>query len=325
MNKSFSVFFYEAFKEEEQALRDCLPPKILADFTWKSIQETGHTEPPAPIISIRTQSSIPPAWAQRLKGVLTRSAGYDHLAAWQKAYPTEAKAGYLPEYCVRAVAEQAAMLWMALLRRLPQQQRQFPVFLRDGITGRECAGRNLLVVGVGHIGHEIVRLGESLGMRVFGVDIVQRHTDVHYTDIACGLTTADVVVCAMNLTAGNVNYFSYERLSGCKPGLVFVNVARGEMSPPAGLLRLLDEGILGGVALDVYPDEPRTAMLLRSGEAGNDPVVSVLRELCNRPNAILTPHNAFNTEESVERKSSQSIQQIVHFLDRGVFLWPVPG
>ncbi|MGD9873594.1 MAG: NAD(P)-dependent oxidoreductase [Kiritimatiellia bacterium] len=325
MNKSLSVFFYEAFQEEEHALRACLPPEISAGFTWKSIQEAGHAEPPAPIISIRTQSSIPDAWARSLKGILTRSAGYDHVAAWQEANPADVKAGYLPEYCVRAVAEQAALLWMALLRKLPQQQRQFPVFHRDGITGRECAGKNLLVAGVGHIGREIVRLGQSLNMRVAGVDIVQKHNDVSYTDIVSGLRTADVVVCAMNLTADNAAYFNYKRFADCRPGLIFVNVARGEMSPPADLLRLLDEGILGGVGLDVYPDEPRTAMLLRSGEPANDPVVNDLRELSGRPNAILTPHNAFNTEESVERKSAQSVQQIAHFMETGGFLWPLPG
>lgn len=324
MKDSLSVFFYEAFQEEERALRAVLPSGIRADFTWKSIQEAGHTEPPAKLISIRTQSAIPSAWAHSLRGILSRSAGYDHVAAWLRNNPAGVKAGYLPEYCVRAVAEQAALLWMALLRRLPQQQRQFSGFLRDGITGRECAGKNLLVTGVGHIGREIVRMGQALSMRVSGVDIVRKHNDVTYTGIDEGLRQADVIVCAMNLTSENQAYFNYERLSSCKPGAIFVNIARGEMSPPADLLRLLDESILGGVGLDVYPDEPRVAMLLRAGETGDDPGIRTLRELAQRPNAVLTPHNAFNTEESVEQKALQSVKQTVHFLDMDSFLWPVP-
>ena len=66
----------------------------------------------------------------------------------------------------RAVAEQAILLVMALLRKLPQQTQQFPRFHRDGLTGHECAGKKLLVVGVGNIGSEVVRIGQALGMAV---------------------------------------------------------------------------------------------------------------------------------------------------------------
>ena len=55
------VFFYEAFEEEAVALSHYLPDSIEAGFTWKTIQEQGDSNPPAPILSIRTQSKIPPA------------------------------------------------------------------------------------------------------------------------------------------------------------------------------------------------------------------------------------------------------------------------
>jgi D-lactate dehydrogenase len=41
-------------------------------------------------------------------------------------------------------------------------------------------------------------------------------------------------------------------------------------------------------------------------------------------NVLCTPHNAFNTVESVERKSEQSVRQVEAFLARGAFVWPVP-
>jgi D-lactate dehydrogenase len=37
----------------------------------------------------------------------------------------------------------------------------------------------------------------------------------------------------------------------------------------------------------------------------------------------LTPHNAFNTRESVGRKAQQSVEQLAHYLSTKVFLWPV--
>jgi len=301
------VCFYEAFEEEAATLRRHLPSRIRAGFTWKTIQEAGETAPPARLISIRTQSLVPPSWFERLDGLLARTTGYDHLV--ELPIPC----GYLPLYCHRAVAEQAMLLWMALLRKLPQQIAQFPRFHRDGLTGAECAGKNLLVVGVGHIGAEVVKIGCGLGMNVRRVDIIPERAD---TPIEEGLPWADIIVCAMSLNQGNRGYFSYQRLQQARPGVLFVNIARGELSPTADLVRLLDEGRLGGVALDVYENESALATALRSGK-GSFP-------LLGRPNVILTPHNAFNTQEAVERKSIQSVQQIEHFLKHRCFLWPAP-
>lgn len=318
------VFFYEAFEEEAEMLRRLLPPGLQAGFTPRTIQEEGHAEPPARIVSIRTQSDVPADWAPRIAALLARTTGYDHVRAYRAKAGRPVAAGHLPKYCARAVAEQAMLLWMALLRRLPAQVRQFERFDRDGLTGRECEQKTLLVVGVGNIGWEAVRIGRGLGMTVLGIDVVRRHAEVDYVAPEDGLAQADVIVCSMNLTPVNRGYFAYDRLKGVKKGAVLVNVARGEMSPAADLLRALDEGLLAGVALDVYDNENALAVALRAGGPVRDAAGLALLELRGRPNVILTPHNAFNTVESVERKAEQTILQVRNFLDKGEFLWPVP-
>ncbi len=318
------VFFYEAFEEEAEALRRCLGTGVTAGFTQKTIQEQADAAPPAALISIRTQSKIPPAWAAQLGGILTRSTGYDHVRAYLQAAGRDIPCGYLPKYCARAVAEQAALFWMALLRKLPRQLRQFTDFHRDGVTGWECEHKTLLVVGVGTIGIEVVRVGRGLGMEVLGVDIVRRHTSVPYVEIEDGLARADVVVCSMNLTPANQGYFNRERFHRFKPGAVFINIARGEMSPARDLLAAVDEGRLGGVGLDVYENESALAVALRAGQPPDDAAALATLELAARPNVLLTPHNAFNTVESVGRKAEQSVEQIRHFLENQRFVWPLP-
>lgn len=318
------VFFYETFEEEAAALRAYLPPGVVADFTANTIQEQGDRTPPAPIISIRTQSKIPAEWASQMDGILSRSTGFDHLNAYRCETKAELAYGYLPLYCNRAVAEQAMLLWMSLLRKLPRQMAQFHNFHRDGISGRECAKKNLLVIGVGNIGYEVTRIGAGLDMNVGGVDLVRKWDDVTYVRAEDALPEADIVVCAMNLTSENHNYFNYDRLKRAKPGTVFINVARGELSNAVDLLRLLDEGVLGGVGLDVYNEEPEFAVALREDRCSSDPEVLAMLELGTRPNVICTPHNAFNTLESVDRKASQSLQQVQHLRGHGRFLWEVP-
>src|SRR5512135_1641012 len=127
------IFFFETFQEEEQALRRYLPKFIRPTFTRKTIQASQLKQPPAKILAIRTQSHIPSPWLPQLSGILTRSSGYDHLWPVREQVPC----GYLPNYCARAVAEQAFLLALALLRRLPLQIKKFGAFNRDGLTGEE--------------------------------------------------------------------------------------------------------------------------------------------------------------------------------------------
>jgi D-lactate dehydrogenase len=318
------VFFYEAFSEEEETLRRYLPANISAGFMKETIQESGHALPAAALISIRTQSSIPPLWGSHIAGILTRSTGYDHITTYLTTSGAQVRAGWLPLYCSRAVAEQALMLWLGLMRKIKSQMANLPCFDRDGLTGMECLGKTLLVVGVGNIGSEICCIGEALGMKVLGVDIVRRHPSIHYVSIEDAIKKADVICCAMNLTEKNHGYFTYDLLVKARQGAIFVNIARGELAPAADLLRLLEEGHLGGVGLDVYENEGEIAVALRSGSPAKDPAVRSVLALSRHADAILTPHNAFNTTESVERKAHMSMQQIEHFLKHGDFIWKVP-
>ena len=319
------VFFYEAFEEEEALLKRSLPPGVRAGFAPLTLQERGDTAPPAAIISIRTQSLIPSAWAGSIRAVLTRSTGYDHVAAFREKTGAPLPCGYLPSYCARAVAEHAALLWLALLRRLPLQARQMDSFNRDGLTGSEAAGRCLLVAGVGHIGHEVAAIGRGLGMEVLGMDIVRRFADITYVDAEEGLRRADVIVCAMSLNNSSRRFFRHERFGDVRPGCVFVNVARGEISPSTDLLRLMRESRLAGIGLDVFDHESDLAVSLRSGRQSADPEVAAWLELRSFPNVILTPHNAFNTIEAVERKAAQAAAEVVRFTRDGDFTWPVPA
>jgi D-lactate dehydrogenase len=318
------IFFYEVFEEEGQALKRYIPPHIAAGFSCKTIQEHGNITPPAFVISIRTQSIIPTSWAPKLSGILTRSSGYNHIVAYRQKSKKNIPCGCLPSYCSRSVAEQTMLLWMSLLRKLPQQISKFSHFHRDGLTGLECEHKTLLVVGVGNIGYEIVRIGNGLGMEVLGVDIIKKYSSVSYVSIEQGLARANIIVCAMNLTSDNLGYFNYQMLKKAEPGAIFVNIARGEMSPSADLLRLLDENHLAGVALDVYNQESELAVSLRTGRSSSNKEVQATLALSKRENVILTPHNAFNTREAVDKKAKYSIQQIEHFFEKGNFIWPVP-
>lgn len=329
---SYTAAFFEAFDEEERVLRELLPKNNEYFFTWKTIQESGEEHPPAPIVSVRTQSLLPDEWANDINAVITRSTGYDHVTAYRESVEKQINAAYLPDYAGRAVAEQAMLLWTALIRKLELQRMSFDTFCRDNMTGSELAGRRITVVGVGRIGSQIVDVASGLRMEVKGVDIAPREIrGLEYVDLRGGIARAEILVCALPLTRETRGMLNHQLLKNMPAGSIFVNIARGEISPTKDLLRLLKEEVLSGVGLDVYEYEKELATILRDGgkpeeildSAARESVEAVL-ELRTRNDAILTPHNAFNTMESVKRKSQETVDNLSSYLDTGKFLTPVP-
>ena len=319
------VVFYEVFQEEEDILRKYLPKDLRAAFTWKTIQESEDSTPPAALISIRTQSRIPKAWAKTLEGILTRAQGYDHLVDYCRETGFDKPCGYIGNYCARAVAEHAVMGMMVLLRKLKKQIHQFDRFHREDLTGQECCGRRVLVVGVGNIGSEMVDIAKGLRMPVKGVDLVKRLKDIQYVSLKEGVAWADIIFCALPLTEKTKNMLNYEAFKKCRPGAIFVNISRGEISPLADLKRLLSENIFGGLALDIYPNEKLLAEYLRAGKQTNEEEVKIVLELKDQDNVLFTPHNAFNTVEAVEQKAKRSADAVISFLKKKTFPHPVPS
>lgn len=332
----FDVAFYEVFAEEKELLQQYLPEEYRYLFTPKSIQDTETGSPPAPVISTRTQSLIPREWADRLSAIFTRSTGFDHLTAYFRKVGHPVPAGYLPQYAARAVAEQAFLLMLMFLRKMDMQRQAVRHFSRDGLTGSELRGKTLSIIGVGNIGSEIAKIGYGMEMSLLGVDLRERKEiresyELEYVDLAQAVAQARLLVCALPLTARTHRMLNYQVLSGLSPDAILINIARGEITPPDDLLRLLEEEKLAGIGIDVYDQESVLGSSLRgdsSGETLGDSARHTLqanRQLLEHPRVIATPHNAFNTSESTDRKSRQTAQNIRAYLESGTFLTPLPG
>lgn len=308
------IKFYEAFEEEEALLRSLLPGHISADYTPQTIQESSDREPVSEVACIRTQSIIPAEWGGKINGLLTRSQGFNHLEEYKKTNKFSLPCGYLGDYCSVAVAEHAIMVSAALLKKFKPQLSQFKSFQRDGLTGRQWKDKNALVIGVGKIGVRIAGLAKALGMNVKGVDIVKRFNDVSYISLSEGINWADIVFCAAILTDDTKRMLTYELFSQTKKRPILVNVSRGEITPLNDMKRLLDEGVLGGLGLDVFEGEEDLACGLRNKREG-----SPCFDLSLRDNVVFTPHNAFNTSEALQVKVEKTIDSIKRFVETGSF------
>jgi phosphoglycerate dehydrogenase-like enzyme len=173
-----------------------------------------------------------------------------------------------------AVAEHTLGLLLVFAKGFPgmlERQRRHEWRSRDTEL---LAGKRLLVVGAGPIGHSIGRLAGAVGMARPGNEVFRAILGADELADACGW--ADFIVNVLPSTPETRRAFDEIAFAAMKPTARFVNVGRGATVDQEALVRALEEGRLRGAALDVFEDEPL-------------PADSRLWDL---PNAIVSPHAA---------------------------------
>ena len=131
--------------------------------------------------------------------------------------------------------------------------------------GEGLAGKTLLVVGAGKVGSETGRLARAFGMTV--IALVRRPSDDRraelHADEVLGLDAlegaigrADAIVLAAPHTPATEGIVSAGVIARMKPGVVFVNIARGQLVDESALVEALRSGAIGFAALDVARVEP---------------------------------------------------------------------
>jgi D-3-phosphoglycerate dehydrogenase / 2-oxoglutarate reductase len=191
----------------------------------------------------------------------------------------------------RSVVELTLAEIIALTRRLTEKDRAMHAGSWDkSATGaHEVRGRTLGIVGYGNIGAQLSVVGEALGMRVVFYDTADKlalgnaRRCVSLDEL---LDLSDVVSLHVDGRPSNSSLFGEKEFSRMRPGALFLNLSRGFVVDHEALRRYLLSGHLAGAAVDVFPDEPRSA---------GEEFVSQLRGL---PNVILTPHIGGSTEEA---------------------------
>ncbi|WP_454738367.1 phosphoglycerate dehydrogenase [Cupriavidus necator] len=210
----------------------------------------------------------------------------------------------------RSVAELVVSEAVMLLRRIPEKNALAHAGKwAKGATGAfEARGKTIAIIGYGNIGSQVGVLAESMGMRVVYYDVLARLS--HGSARAAGsleeaVSQAEVVTLHVPATPRTRNMIDARVLAACKPGAILINASRGTVVDIAALAAALREKRLGGAAIDVFPEEPKT---------NNDPFIS---ELQNMPNVLLTPHVGGSTEEAQENIGTEVAAKLAHFLATG--------
>jgi D-3-phosphoglycerate dehydrogenase len=213
-----------------------------------------------------------------------------------------------------STAEHALALMLSLARKIPQahaglKSGQLDWKKRSIYQGTQIAGKTLGVVGLGRIGRTVASRAVAMEMNVLGFDpYFNAPTALDgkvrmVKDFEEFLSQLDVITFHVPGGEGTRHLLNRDRLMGgkCKPNLLVVNDARGEVLDEYAVAEALKEKKIAGAAIDVYEKEP---------PAKDHPLFGL-------ENVVTTPHLGASTDEAQTAVSVDACKAIVAYLKSG--------
>ncbi len=325
-----TIGFFQVEDWEEAEIRAAFPGEELRLHEKKCTEVAPKEREDIEIAAIFVHTKFDDALFEqfpKLKCLATRSTGYDHIdiAAAKRRGVTVL---YVPGYGDNTVAEYAFGLILNLSRKIYQgidRVKETGMFRNDDLRGVDVRGKTLGVIGTGRIGREAVKIAKGFGMNVVAHDpypdsALAKRMGFAYAGLDELLSSSDFITlhCPYNEHTHHLIHKGNIRM--VKRGAYLVNTARGAIVETEAIVMALQEGILGGAGLDVLEEEneSRDEMLfLSSGHPSESELKVLLRnhELVRMPNVLITPHNAFNSKETLQRILETTIRNIRSFMD----------
>ncbi len=204
-------------------------------------------------------------------------------------------------------AEHAIAMMMALARQLPEADASTRAgkWEKNRFMGVEVTNKVLGVIGAGNIGKIVIDRALGLRMKVIAFDPYlspEKALEIGAEKVELDdlLGRADFITIHTPATPETRGIISKDAVAKMKPGVRFINCARGELVDEAALYEGLTSGKIAGAALDVFVEEPAT----------NNPLFTL-------PNVICTPHLGASTTEAQENVALQVAEQISAYLMTG--------
>lgn len=252
--------------------------------------------------------------SRTLRVIVSATTGLDHIdveAARERGIAVLSLQGET-EFLrtVHATAEHTWALLLSLRRRI------VPAALsvgrgewdRDRFTGRELNGARLGILGLGRIGSKVAGYGQVFGMRVSAYDpYVQEWPEGirRAESLPDLLSESDVLSVHIPLNEETSNLLNAERLALLPSGAVLVNTSRGEIIDENALADALEQGRLGGAALDTVCNE-RDVAARRSSR-----MMAITKDA---DYLLITPHIGGATQESMAKTELFMARKLARFL-----------
>ncbi|WLR43771.1 phosphoglycerate dehydrogenase [Bacillus carboniphilus] len=203
-----------------------------------------------------------------------------------------------------STAEHTFAMMASLMRHIPQASQSVKQgeWKRSSFVGAELYQKRLGIIGFGRIGGEISKRAKAFGMEVIVFDPFLNKSKaekfgVQYASLHELLEQSDIITVHTPLTKETKHLINNKTVQLTKQGVYFINCARGGIIDEGMLIEFLENGHIGGVALDVFEVEP-----------------PVNHKLIAHNKVITTPHLGASTKEAQLNVASQVAEEVLAFL-----------
>ena len=322
------IYFYDSTSLDKSQITEALKE---TDHRWEFVDEKiskDNLNPEVEVISVFVTSNVDKQILEglpNLKLIACRSTGFNNID-FDTASEMGIKVANVPTYGEATVAEYAFAMLLALMRKLPEViETENEQFSPQTLIGNDLQDKTFGAIGTGHIGLKALKIAGGFSMKTLAFDAyakeeLQDEYGFKYVGLEELLEKSDVVSLHVPYLPSTHHLMNKATLQKMKKGAILINTARGELVDTNALIDLLDNGHLGGAAIDVVEGEAllnhhEETALLRSHTLPDSVVrhsveISVLKKM---PNVFISPHNAFNTVEAIERINKTTAQNIIDF------------
>lgn len=172
---------------------------------------------------------------------------------------------------------------------------------KAGLVGFELEGKKFGIVGAGAIGSRVAAIAAAFGCQVYAYSRTPKDLPgVTFTDLDTLLSTCDTVSLHVPATPQTHHLINAEKLALMKPTALLINTARGPVVDSQALADALNSGRLAGAGIDVFEMEPP---------------VPADHPLLTAKNVLATPHVAFATAQSMEKRAVLVCDNLKAWLD----------
>lgn len=238
-----------------------------------------------------------------LKFINVAFTGVDHVAldaAKSKGISLSNASGYSTD----SVAELSLCMMLSLLRNTAKVEARCRAGqTKDGLVGTELRGKTVGLIGTGAIGYRVAELCHAFGCRVVAYNGFSKKQDdalISYMPLKALLETADIVSLHCPLTEQSRHIINQETLSYMKPSALLINAARGPVVDSQALADALNNQWIAGAGIDVFETEPP---------------LDTAHPLLHAKNTMVTPHVAFASKESMEKRAEIVFDNIHRWLE----------
>jgi D-lactate dehydrogenase len=258
-----------------------------------------------------------------LKFVTTMSTGYDHIDL-EECKRRDIIVCNVPSYGENTVAEHTFALILALSRKIYPSIRKTKKgqFNQDGLVGFDLQGKTLGLIGTGRISYNVARMANGFDMKILGYDLYPNKEfeklGLKYVSLDELLKNSDIVSLHVPFNKHTEHLIDRKRIKLMKKGAVIINTARGGLIDTLALSDALGSEKIAGAGLDVLEEEQcimHEDELLREKFRKSCNVRTMLENyiMMKRDNVVITPHNAFNSQEALQRIIDTTIENVVAF------------